>query len=189
MFPVAGMAVAVFLLAVGRYFTAHIRQLLPLSTGKFLFNFTILLIVPSFMIVAFSVEASHIDYGMFEISYFIINGFCTWLALYMIIQVFQQDKKHYLEFIAYSVVIYVVIFTLVIKEVKTEPPVQESVEGEGLGPDIIHSSASLGIWEYIAIAVMIGFRFIYSLHKFFVVYQKNKERSVNQDSFSEINVS
>lgn len=188
-FPVIGLMLGIFLLAIGRYLTAYIKQLVPLSTGKFLFNFATLLIVPSFMIVAFSIESSHVDYGVFEISYFVVNGVVTWLALYVVILVFQQDRKNYLEFIGYSLIIYVLIYHFAFErkdyeinsDASTTDEQTENTSADNVG-QTVHT------WDYIGLVILIGLRFFYAIYKFFVQYRTSKKKEGLNDSFSLIKI-
>lgn len=172
--PVFCLGLAVFLIVVGRILCGHIKQSLPLSTGTFLFNFSTLLIVPAFMIVAFSIESSNVDYGTFEMIYFVVNGIITWLALYLIIQVFQQDRSNYLEVIGYSAFVYVVIYQFLHGQVQIGGTDQESPvvtdpntppsDGTTPSPDVI-TPTTLGIWEYVGLFFMVGLRFCYSIYR------------------------
>lgn len=71
-----------------------------------MFNFITLLIVPAFMIISFSTNLSHVEYGVFEIGYFLINGTVTWLALWIFAKIVQRDQHNYTEIIGYTIIIY-----------------------------------------------------------------------------------
>lgn len=183
--PISLTAVALLLMVFSRVQCSHIKHSLPLSTGTFLFNFSTLLVVPSFMIVAFSVESSHVDYGTFEISYFLVNGVITWFGLYLIIQTFKIDKMHLLEVVGYSGLVYALIYQVVYNHLNastqdnTLTPSPTDVSGTNSTDTNTNSTSTeptsensgflpvptLGIWEYIGIAVMVGPRFGYSIYK------------------------
>jgi hypothetical protein len=189
-FPIIGLIFGILMLAIGRYFASYIKQLVPLSTGKFLFNFATLLIVPSFMIIAFSIESSHVDYGVFEISYFLVNGVVTWTALYVIILVFQQDRKNYLEFLGYTLIIYVWIyhFTFERKDYAVNSASQ-TTDGQSENASADSVGQTVHTWDYIGLAILIGLRFFYAIYKFFVQYRTSKKKEGLNDSFSLINIS
>jgi hypothetical protein len=152
------------------------------------------------MIVAFSVESSRVDYGMFEISYFVANGAITWLALFLIIQTFQQDKSNFLEFVAYTALLYVVVYEFSYGSYAFKEPVEAQPENTTPGTEDSTANPAeqtpnpgeqliptLGSWEFAGIALMLSLRFTYSIYKL-VNYYKSRKRSANDDSFSLINI-
>ena len=142
-----------------------------------------MLAVPAFMIISFSVNSSSVNYGIFELSYFCINGAVTWFALYNIIRVLQFDKSNKLEILAYLAPLYVVvakgIFSVIDKTFTNEAntdttgsanlaeanPVPDSA-GTKVQSEDVFGEADLGTIEYIAVAVMLLPRIFYYFSTF-----------------------
>lgn len=105
--PILFLMLSMILLSVSKKLTTNIQQSLPLSCGKFIFHFTLLLLLPGIIIITSSVnESSSLVYNWQVMIYLLINSLLSYLALYMLVKVFQFDKSHKLEFFSYLMLIY-----------------------------------------------------------------------------------
>lgn len=91
-----------------------------------------------------------------------MNGFLTWLGLYIFVVIFHQDKRKSLEINGFIALGFMGLCQIMLSYV---PP----IISETAGPNSPGSTGaanpveepSLGVWEYVGIAVMIGFRFVF----------------------------
>lgn len=179
-YPMIMVGISIWLLAFSKYLSGFMKQWLPLSTGCFMFNFITLLIVPAFMIIAFSTNSNHVEYGLFEIGYFLVNGTATWLALWIFAKIVQRDQHNYTEIIGYTIIIYWIVYQVIYKKFDSEVTTNIEVD-----PVLPTSLDSLGAWEYVGITVMLGLRFLYSLYKLIIFVKSTpKEKEESFDSFN-----
>ncbi|CAI2370880.1 unnamed protein product [Moneuplotes crassus] len=169
--PVICLALGSILLVLGRNSSDYVRQCLPISTGTFYFYLLCVMVVPALMIASFSIGSVQISYGFFEIGYFLVNGTLTWFAIWLVVKVMSFDKENYLETLAYTIIVYSILLTMIVNKYKTNDGSGETEPQQGQSPsspEVAPTSegvADLGFWEYLGIAVMIGLRFVYSVYK------------------------
>lgn len=136
--------------------------------------------VPAMMIASFSINSAEISYGFFEIGYFLVNGTITWLAITMIVKVMSVDRNNYLEIIAYSIILYAILFEVAFIKYENEQVVVDptsetpSPPTDPVSPPVTDGIAHLGNWEYFGVIIMIGLRFIYAIYKIVRYCKTNK---------------
>lgn len=171
--PVTYLLISVIALIMGKSLNYGLKESLPLSSGSFVFYFLMMLIVPTFMIIAFSVQQVHINYGVVQVSYFLVNGGFTWIAIVTLVRTLKRDRTNKLEIFAYLAVIFTILLSLVFNSYETnetaaesEPPaanlLQETQENTST---TLIGQHTLGSMEYVAVSIMLLPRFGYYLYK------------------------
>ena len=193
--PVILIGIALWWLIVSKILMKQVKLHISLTVGIFLFNFSTMLTIPLFIIIAFSIQSANIGYGIFEIVYFILNGVITWLGIHFFIQTIRIDKANRYELLCYSSIIYIWIYQLIyylVNDAETSLPACESpidsteIIDQNTPSEQTKSadqlwSYSLGIWEYIAILIMIGFRCAYCIWKFKIALKDNQDKQYKQN--------
>lgn len=104
----------------------------------------------------------------------------------MISRVLQHDMNYYLEIIAYSMILFVILFQMGYNKYTYQSTNSEistgsdPVSGENPPNNDEYSIANIGSWEYFGITIMIGLRFIYAVYKI-VKYCKADDVVVKDD--------
>lgn len=179
-FPVIWMVIALFLLIMGKVISRQIKQSIYLSTEMFLFNFSCLVIIPILMMAVFTMESLQLKYGMLEIWYLVVNGFVTWLGIYLFVISFNRDKRKLLEIVAYLSLILTGFCEYFLNY--TPKQIDEIINTDVLNPGDTSTPRQVGLWTYVGIAWMLILRFLFWLYK---VFQAGKRRnsSVYSDYF------
>ena len=179
-FPVIWMVIALILLIMGKVIVRQIKQNIYLSVEMFLFNFSLVVIIPILMLAVFSMESMQLKYGMLEIWYLMVNGFLFWLGIYLFVITFNRDKRKILEIIAYLSLIIAGFSEYSLDY--TPIQIDEIINSDILNPGDTSQPRGVGAWTYVGIIWMLFIRFIFWIYKV-IQAAKRRNSSVYSDNF------
>ena len=181
--PAICLWISLVWLITGRILWEQIKEDLSLSVGTFLFNFWLMMFIPSFMIVAFSIESKTVSYSVHDLSYFILNGLVTWLAIYLFIQAIKLDKHNKYEIISFISLLFVGAFQVAYYFWTLKYKDQLSILDLDSPDSSTYSNIqSIENWEYIGIMVMVCFRFIHWFLKLIKECKQNRNKVKSNES-------
>ena len=181
--PSICLGICLICLISGKVLWDQIQQHISAPVGVFHVNFWMMMFIPSFMIVAFSIETKTVNYSVHDLSYFILNGTFTWLAIYLFVQAIKFDKNSMYGIVSISSIVIIGILQIVYyiwKDSKSEVEIMQDTSSLLDSPT--SDIQSTGDWEYFPVIIMLGFRLIFEVISLIKEYKSRKSLIIKESS-------